>query len=146
MWPRTGQSSSKVAVALGQNRIHTQHVKYLTQRGEEIGGGRWFGRFIGGDSVASGKVVGLHWPGLLLPYRRCSHESRCERRWPDHQSEWDSLSGRPTPPVGAGGAGSLLALARPVHLCVHSVCRQPLPGRVVPWEWVVCRDRERGLR
>ena len=56
------QSSSKVVVALEQNRIHTQHVKYLTQRWEEIWGGRWSGRFMSGDSVTSGKVVGLQWP------------------------------------------------------------------------------------
>lgn len=46
-------------------------------------------------------------------------------------SEIPSLGDTP-PRWGSGGAGSLLALPCPVHLRFHSICRQPLTGRVVP--------------
>lgn len=47
-------------------------------------------------------------------------------------SEVPSLGDNPPPPpAGTGSAGSLLALAPPVHFRFHSICHQPLTRRVV---------------
>lgn len=35
MCPYTVQSNSKVVVSLEQNRMYTQHLRHLTQRGEK---------------------------------------------------------------------------------------------------------------